>query len=108
MEKELQHMGLEEKEIKIYLACLESELNTPTTLAKKTGLKRATIYFYLERLEQKGLIDFEVRRARKYISALPPKRALKQYLESKKEEINKSESLLADIVAQLEKLPREG
>jgi len=106
MEKELQELGLEKKEAVIYLACLEENLSTPTTLAKKTGIKRATVYFYLERLQEKGLIGSEIRGARKYLSAIPPRRALKIYLHHKKDRIAQEEEMLIDVISQLERVSR--
>ncbi len=108
MEKELQELGLEEKEAELYLACLKVSLTTPTQLARRTGLKRATIYFHIEKLEAKGLVAFEVRGARKYITALPPKQGLKKYISAKKEQMLRSEEIIKDLVAELEKLPEEG
>ncbi len=108
MEKELRELGLEEKEAELYLACLKVSLSTPTQLAKRTGLKRATVYFHLEKLEQKGLVAFEVRGARKYVTALPPKRGLKRFIETKKEQIARGEEIVRELITELEKLPEEG
>jgi sugar-specific transcriptional regulator TrmB len=101
MEKQLKELGFEEKEISVYLACLQDELNTPTSLGKKIGLKRATIYFYLDKLKQKGLITYEVKGSKKYISALSPKQSLKRYIQLKKDKINYEEEIVKDLVSQL-------
>jgi len=101
MEKQLKELGFEDKEIKVYLACLGGELNTPTSLGKKTGLKRATVYFYLEKLKQKGLIVYEVKKSRKYIIALPPKQSLKRYVQTKKEKISQEEEIVKELVSKL-------
>ena len=101
MEKQLKELGFEDKEISVYLACLQEKLNTPTSLGKKTGLKRATIYFYLEKLKRKGLIVYEIKKSKKYISALPPKQSLKRYLETKKEKISQEEEIVKGLVLKL-------
>src|SRR3989344_1389479 len=101
MEKQLKELGFENKEIIVYLACLEGKLNTPTSLGKKTGLKRTTIYFYLEKLKQKGLIVYEIKKSRKYITALPPKQSLKRYIQTKKEKINQEEEIVKGLVLKL-------
>lgn len=101
MEKQLKELGFEDKEISVYLACLEEKLNTPTSLGKKTGLKRATIYFYLEKLKQKGLIAYEVKKSKKYIIALPPRQSLKRYVQTKKEKINQEEEIVKELVSKL-------
>ena len=107
MDKELRALGLEDKEVQIYLACLAQSAPTPTLIAKLTGLKRATVYFYLERLKEKGLIEWEVRKARKHISPIPPHKGLKQYIAKKKDEVKRSENLVEQLLTQIEKTPQE-
>ena len=105
MDKELRALGLEDKEVKIYLACLAHDTPTPTQVAKLTGLKRATVYFYLERLREKGLIEWEVHKARKHISPIPPHKGLKRYIAKKQEEVNRSENLVKQLLTHIEKVP---
>ncbi len=101
MEKQLKELGFEDKEIRVYLACLEEGLNTPTSLGKKTGLKRATVYFYLDKLKQKELIIYEIKKSKKYITALPPKQSLKRYIQTKKEKIVQEEEVVKALVLKL-------
>lgn len=105
MEKELQELGLEEKEAQIYLACLAQNAPTPTLIAKLTGLKRATIYFYLDKLKEKNLIEWEIHKARKHISPVPPRRGLTWYVKKKKEEVERSEALIKGLLAEFERIP---
>src|SRR3990167_6221688 len=105
MEKELRKLGLEEKEIQIYLCCLAQKAPTPTLVAKLTGLKRATVYFYLDKLKEKGLIEWEIHKARKHISPVPPHQGLKRYVKKKKEEVERSESLIKGLLAEFERIP---
>ena len=107
MEKELQQLGLEEKESEIYLSCLSLEAPTPTRIAKQTGLKRATVYFYLERLQEKGLIEWQVYKARKHIALVPPPQGLKRYIAKQKEKLEQSEGMVKAILAQMEHVSRE-
>ena len=107
MEKQLKELGFENKEISVYLACLEKKLNTPTSLTKETGLKRATVYFYLEKLKQKGLIIYEVKKSKKYITALSPKQSLKKYIQAKKEKISHEEEIVKELVFQLGSIVQE-
>ncbi|OGG76806.1 hypothetical protein A3B35_00720 [Candidatus Kaiserbacteria bacterium RIFCSPLOWO2_01_FULL_54_24] len=101
MKKELVALGFEEKEADIYLACIANERSTPTELAQKTKLKRATVYFYLEKLRGKGLITSEVRGARRYASATSLKPALTQLLQSKKENIDREKDILRSLLSKL-------
>jgi len=53
----LKNLGLNEKEAKVYLACLELGSATIQELAAKAGLKRTSIYNFLESMKQKGLVN---------------------------------------------------
>ncbi len=59
-EKELQNLGLTEKEARTYLASLELGPETAQNIAKKTGINRATTYVQIESLKKRGLMsEFE-------------------------------------------------
>ena len=47
-------LGFNEKESLIYLALLKMGVGSAVSLARKTGIKRPTVYFTLEELEKKG------------------------------------------------------
>lgn len=53
----LKSLGLNEKAAKIYLAALSSGLSTVKEIATKAGLKRPTVYLYIEELIKDGLIE---------------------------------------------------
>lgn len=53
----LKNLGLEEKEASIYLALLELGEGSVLTIAKKSGIKRPTVYVVLQYLEQKGFVS---------------------------------------------------
>ena len=57
LEKELQKIGLNEKEAKVYLASLEMGETSIQRISKKSGIKRTTVYDILESLKEKGLIS---------------------------------------------------
>lgn len=56
-EQALQSIGLTEKETKIYLSSLELGQDSVTHIAKKSGIKRPTVYLILESLQARGLIN---------------------------------------------------
>lgn len=59
-EKELQNLGLSEKESLVYLAALELGPETVQNIAKKAGINRATTYLQIKSLKEKGLMsEFE-------------------------------------------------
>ena len=51
------NLGLNEKQAKVYLACLELGSATIAELAEKSGVKRTSIYNFLEELIHKGFIS---------------------------------------------------
>jgi HTH-type transcriptional regulator, sugar sensing transcriptional regulator len=57
MLKELQDIGLSEKEAKVYLAALEIGRATADQLAKQANIVRSTTYVQLESLMKKGLMS---------------------------------------------------
>lgn len=109
MKDELLQFGLEEKEAVLYLACLAKKENSPTELARKTNFKRATVYFYLEKLRQKELVVFDVRGARRRVSVARPRQAFARLLRTKKENLEREERVLRDMVSKLEQIrPDDG
>lgn len=70
-------LELNQKEARIYLALLELGEAAVQDIAKKSGLKRTSIYFIIEDLKKKGLV-YETK-SKKHISfvAEDPKNALK-------------------------------
>lgn len=72
----LKNIGLNEKEIAIYLSCLELGQEAVTTIAKKAGLKRPTTYLVLESLRQRGLINSATRGKRTIYGVEEPNKLL--------------------------------
>ncbi len=52
----LQKLGLNQKEQEVYLALLQMEKTTAYQLAKKTNIKRPTVYDILNRLNSRGFV----------------------------------------------------
>lgn len=60
IENTLKNFGLEDKQIKVYLACIKTEEElTPHKLSKLTGVARTTVYDILMELSLKGLVELE-------------------------------------------------
>ena len=64
--------GLNEKQAKIYLACLEFDLMTVQDVAKKSGVKRTSIYSYIDELEKMGIINRSQQGHKTYLAAKDP------------------------------------
>ncbi|MBI4079708.1 winged helix-turn-helix transcriptional regulator [Candidatus Kaiserbacteria bacterium] len=106
MDRELKELGLLTKEIVLYKTCLSNEESSPTELARKTGIKHATLYAYLEKLREKGLIEFRAKGARRRILATTPQRGLKQLIQHKKEQLDKQEASAVALIKMIEEIPR--
>ncbi|MFA5022189.1 MAG: helix-turn-helix domain-containing protein [Patescibacteria group bacterium] len=73
LEKILKNYGLNEKQAKIYLACLELGSAPVQKISQKAGLPRSTCYEILEFLKQQSLISVFSKKKTKYFSAADPK-----------------------------------
>lgn len=62
----LKNFGLSEKEAEVYLACLELGEATVQEIAEKSGVKRTSVYNFLEDMKGRGLVA-EVRRGGKIL-----------------------------------------
>lgn len=68
----LVNIGLTEKEAFTYLACLEIGPNTASEIAKKAGLNRVTTYDILEKLINKGFVNFFTKQKSRFFNATAP------------------------------------
>lgn len=96
LEQDLQSIGLEEKEAKIYLAALELGSTNIQDLAEKAAIKRSTVYEILKKLEPIGLITESIKGKRKIYIASEP--------EKLKKNIKEKEQLLNQILPELRSL----
>lgn len=93
--EQLQDSGLNETESKIYLAALELGQTSVSRIARKSGIKRTTVYLSLENLRNKGLISALKKDGKAYYYAEDP-RNLERMLQEKKERISK---LMPELLA---------
>jgi len=104
-EKELENIGLSEKETKVYLAALELGPETVQNISKKSGINRATTYVQIESLKSKGLMsEFEKGKKTFYIAESPSRlsrllNVFEKDLELKKAEVSRILPFLNDIFA---------
>ncbi|MDO8424901.1 MAG: helix-turn-helix domain-containing protein [bacterium] len=76
LERELQKLGLSDKESKVYLASLQLGPQPVQDIARKAGVNRATTYVMIEALTQKGLMTSFERGKKRYFNAEAPDRLL--------------------------------
>ncbi len=94
----LQKLGLEDQEIKTYLALLDLNESTATKLAENTGLGRVHMYQILNRLIERGLVSYVIKNNVKYFLPADPEKILKD-LQEKEQEFLK---ILPKLKARLE------
>lgn len=102
--KLLQTLEFEPKEEEIYLQCIKKTRNTPTSLAKETGIQRTTVYFYLDRLIEKGLLTKRVSGKQKFYTAKNPEEALQQLVQDRTERAEKQQAAVEKIIPLIQEL----
>ncbi len=98
--KDLQKIGLNEKEAIVYLAALELGPTNIQTLVKKSAIKRSTIYDIIKSLESQGIMSETTKGKRRLIVAADP--------EILKRGIKEKEKLLSEILPGLKSISNIG
>ena len=91
----LKDLGLSENESKVYFASLSLGPATVLKIARVAEIKRTTVYSVIEALQQKGLMNVEVRGLKKLFFAAAPEK-LESILEARKDRFK---SLLPEFAA---------
>lgn len=102
-EKELQHLGLSEKEAKVYLASLELGPDTAQNIAKKAAINRPTAYVQIESLKQRGLMS-ETQKGKKTLYTSESPRRLASLLNSLETELAYKKSEIHKVLPSLTQL----
>lgn len=97
MLKELQDMGLSEKEARVYMAALELGRATADQLAKQSKLVRSTTYVQLESLMKIGLMSTYEEGKKTYFAPESPE-LLRRLLARQKDELASKENGLSDLL----------
>lgn len=103
LKESLKSIGLTEKERDVYLAVLTLGKGTVTDIAKKSGLKRTSIYQYMEALLQKNFVSQTRMKKRIFYIAEHPKNIL-AFLKKKKTALETAEKKIENILPDLESL----
>lgn len=94
VERILSDLGMSNGEIKVYLALLKLGSVQVSKIKEKTRLHRTTIYDFLEKLLNKGLVNYVVRNNVKHYSATDPRKLL-DLIKEKESQIN---NILPDLM----------
>ncbi len=90
----LQQNGLSLKEAQIYLAMLELKEALPSTIARRSGIKRPTTYVLLEEMQQKGLVGHIKRGKLLFYSVVDPR----MFVESQHHKYRELERSLPELL----------
>jgi len=99
----LVHLGLSEKEARVYVMLLRIGLSPVSVLAKRLNIKRVSLYPLLDSLCSKSLVHFEERSGGRFYTAQAPQRLL-ETLESEKRELKMKILLARECVQKLQEL----
>jgi len=102
----LKKLGLNDKEIRVYLTLLKSGKTKPSVLANLTKLKRASLYHIAKGLLAKGLIAEDFAGKTLQFVPLPPE-SLEQILEQSKRELEEKENLIKKAISEISLISAE-
>ena len=106
LEKYLIDLGLTDKEAKIYLSLLQVENSSVLDLAKKTGIKRPTVYVTIESLAKKGLVSETSVGKKTFYLAESPER-LETFLQRQKAAFEEKERRVKDVISEIKSIHKE-
>jgi sugar-specific transcriptional regulator TrmB len=86
-EEILMSLGISNKEAKFYLALLQSGPSTVLPVARLAGLKRTSVYNFIDGLIQIGLVTYHDKNGRRYYRAENPEIVVKIF-EERRQKIN--------------------
>jgi len=93
--KNLEQIGLTDKQARVYLALLALESSTAYEIAQHCEVKKPTVYVILEELRQKGLV-LKVPHAKKALFAA---KDISEYLAEQRGKLNAVQSMLPRLLA---------
>lgn len=99
----LKRLGLSDQEGRVYLAALELGEATMQDLARKSGVKRTSIYNFIDKLKEQGFIAVIKWKKRIRYSATHPK----QLIEFEKQRLAELEGTLPELTAIYNKSPQK-
>lgn len=100
MDKELQVVGFQEKEAKVYMAALELGKGTVQQIAQKADLKRPTTYFIIEGLMKRGVVSSFYEGKKQFFIAENPE-VLVDLFKQEKKDLAKREEQFNKLLPQL-------
>lgn len=100
LEKELQKLGLSDKEAKVYLSSMELGPSPVQVIAQKAGVNRATTYVMIESLISRGLMSSFEKGKKKFFTAESPEQ-LVALLHKEEAEVKEKTRQMMEILPEL-------
>lgn len=100
IEKTLEQIGLTRGETQVYTALLELGLTSTGAITKRANIASSKVYEVLQRLLNKGLVNFVIKNGVKHYDATPPERLI-DFLEEKKEDLTKAQDDIKKIIPEI-------
>jgi len=100
LDKELQKLGLSDKEAKVYLSSLELGPSPVQVIAQKAGINRATTYVMIESLIGRGLMSSFEKGKKRFFTAESPDQ-LMTLLKKEEAEVGTKIKQLGDMIPEL-------
>ncbi|MEN9604562.1 MAG: hypothetical protein RJB39_247 [Candidatus Parcubacteria bacterium] len=104
--KDLEYIGLSEKEARIYQALLKMTRSSAVELSRKTSMKQPTVYVIIEALKNKRLVKEVMVGKRPYYEAETPD-SLRDLVAEEKMLMDRKVEKLESIVAALKTIDKE-
>ncbi len=96
----LENIGLTKSEIRVYFTLLELGSSTTGKIIEKSNVASSKIYEILDKLIQKGLVNYILKGKIKSFEASDPDRIIR-YIEDKKKQLELQENEIKNIIPQL-------
>lgn len=97
LKNQLKELGLTEKEATVYVALAETGRAVATTLCKRTGIPRATLYGILDSLIERGVVIKEQTQASSYFVISNPESFLRIF-EKQEYEVQSKKKIALNLV----------
>jgi len=103
IKKDLEDIGLSDKEAAVYVASLELGQSPVQKIATQANIKRATAYVIIESLINKGLMSSVEQGKKTYYVAEDPEN-LKRLIQKQRSELDENEKRAKELIPELELL----
>jgi sugar-specific transcriptional regulator TrmB len=104
-EETLKKIGLDDKEITVFITVLERGRVTPAVVSKITNINRSTVYSVAKVLADKGLLHIDATSEPAYLVIESPD-VLQTLITRQERELSERKSLVDEALKQLENVPK--